>query len=146
MITIAGEKIQTLKGETLLPVAIVLSIVALVVLWGTTKLVKERVNHESSENAVGFKVIISSAKSFFTNRAMVGATIATVASVALFNSTMALNNMVFQYFFRDTGKISIAMIGSYAPMVIFMVLIGKLTKKYGKKNVLVVTIVSESLQ
>ena len=133
----AGEKIQTLKGETLLPVAIVLSIVALVVLWGTTKLVKERVNHESSENAVGFKVIISSAKSFFTNRAMVGATIATVASVALFNSTMALNNMVFQYFFRDTGKISIAMIGSYAPMVIFMVLIGKLTKKYGKKNVIV---------
>ena len=133
----AGEKIQTLKGETLLPVAIVLSIVALVVLWGTTKLVKERVNHESSENAVGFKVIISSAKSFFTNRAMVGATIATVASVALFNSTMALNNMVFQYFFRDTSKISIAMIGSYAPMVIFMVLIGKLTKKYGKKNVIV---------
>ncbi len=135
----AGEEIQTLKGETLLPVAIVLSIVALVVLWGTTKLVKERVNHDSSENAVGFKAIISSAKSFFTNRAMVGATIATVASVALFNSTMALNNMVFQYFFRDTDKISIAMIGSYAPMIIFMVLIGKLTKKFGKKNVIVTT-------
>ena len=135
----AGEEVQILKGETLLPVAIVLSVVALVVLWGTTKLVKERVNHESSENAVGFKAIISSAKSFFTNRAMVGATIATVASVAFFNSTMALNNMVFQYFFRDTGKIGIAMIGSYAPMIIFMALIGKLTKKFGKKNVIVTT-------
>ncbi len=135
----AGEEVQILKGETLLPVAIVLSVIALVVLWGTTKLVKERVNHESSENAVGFKVIISSAKSFFTNRAMVGATIATVASVAFFNSTMALNNMVFQYFFRDTGKIGIAMIGSYAPMIIFMALIGKLTKKFGKKNVIVTT-------
>lgn len=135
----AGEEVQILKGETLLPVAIVLSVVALVVLWGTTKLVKERVNHESSENAVGFKAIISSAKSFFTNRAMVGATIATVASVAFFNSTMALNNMVFQYFFRDTGKIGIAMIGSYAPMIIFMALIGRLTKKFGKKNVIVTT-------
>ncbi len=135
----AGEEVQILKGETLLPVAIVLSVVALVVLWGTTKLVKERVNHESSENAVGFKAIISSAKSFFTNRAMVGATIATVASVAFFNSTMALNNMVFQYFFRDTEKIGIAMIGSYAPMIIFMALIGKLTKKFGKKNVIVTT-------
>ena len=135
----AGEGVQILKGETLLPVAIVLSVVALVVLWGTTKLVKERVNHESSENAVGFKAIISSAKSFFTNRAMVGATIATVASVAFFNSTMALNNMVFQYFFRDTGKIGIAMIGSYAPMIIFMALIGRLTKKFGKKNVIVTT-------
>ena len=135
----AGEEVQILKGETLLPVAIVLSVVALVVLWGTTKLVKERVKHESSENAVGFKAIISSAKSFFTNRAMVGATIATVASVAFFNSTMALNNMVFQYFFRDTGKIGIAMIGSYAPMIIFMALIGRLTKKFGKKNVIVTT-------
>ncbi len=135
----AGEEIQVLKGETLLPVAIVLSVIALVVLWGTTKLVKERVSHESSENAVGFKAIISSAKSFFTNRAMVGATIATVASVAFFNSTMALNNMVFQYFFRDTGKIGIAMIGSYAPMIIFMALIGKLTKKFGKKSVIVTT-------
>ncbi len=134
-----GEVVQTLKGETLLPVALVLSAVAMVVLWGTTKLVKERVKHESSENAVGFKAMISSAKSFFTNRAMVGATVASVASVALFNSTMALNNMVFQYFFRDTDKISIAMVGSYAPMIIFMVLIGKLTKKFGKKSVIVST-------
>lgn len=133
----AGEEVQILKGETLLPVALVLSAVALVVLWGTTKLVKERVDHTSTEKAVGFKAMISSAKSFFTNRAMVGATIASVASVALFNSTMALNNMVFQYFFKDTGKIGIAMIGSYAPMIIFMALIGKLTKKFGKKNVIV---------
>ena len=137
--TADGVEVQTLKGETLLPVAIALSVVAFVVLWGTTKLVKERVKHESTDNAVGFKAMISSAKSFFTNRAMVGATIASVASVALFNSTMALNNMVFQYFFRDTGKIGIAMIGSYAPMILFMIFVGKLTKKFGKKNVIVTT-------
>ena len=133
----AGEEIDVLKGETLLPVALVMSVFAFFVLWGTTKLVKERVSHDSSENAVGFKAIISSAKSFFTNRAMVGATIATVASVGLINSTMSLNNMVFQYFFNDASKTGIAMIGSYAPMIIVMVLIGKLTKKFGKKNVLV---------
>lgn len=135
----AGEEIQTLKGGTLLPVAVVLSVIAMFVLWGTTKLVTERVNHTSSDNAVGFKAMISSTKSFFTNRAMVGATIASVASVALFNSTMALNNMVFQYFFHDTDKISIAMVGSYAPMIIFMIFIGKFTKKFGKKSVIVST-------
>ena len=135
----AGEEVQTLKGETLLPVALVVSIVAMVVLWGTTKLVKERVAHESTENAVGFKAMISSAKSFFSNRAMVGATVASVASVALFNSTMALNNMVFQYHFKDTDSIGIAMVGSYAPMIIFMIFVGKLTKKFGKKNVIVTT-------
>ena len=135
----AGEEIQVLKGETLLPVALVLSLVAFAVLWGTTKLVKERVSRDTSENATGVKAILNSVKSFFTNRAMVGATIATVASVALFNSTMSLNNMVFQYFFRDADKVGIAMIGSYAPMIIFMAFIGKLTKKFGKKNVIVST-------
>ena len=135
----AGEEIQILKGETLLPVALVLSLVAFAVLWGTTKLVKERVSRDTSENATGVKAILNSVKSFFTNRAMVGATIATVASVALFNSTMSLNNMVFQYFFRDADKVGIAMIGSYAPMIIFMAFIGKLTKKFGKKNVIVST-------
>lgn len=135
----AGEDVQVLKGETLLPVAIVLSLVALVVLWGTTKLVKERVHHETDVAATGFSAMMSSVKSFFTNRAMVGATIATVASVALFNSTMSLNNMVFQYFFKDADKVGMAMIGSYAPMIIFMIFVGKLTAKFGKKNVIVST-------
>ena len=132
-----GVVTEVLKGETLLPVAFVLSIIAFVTLWGTTKLVKERVHREETEQQTGFKALVSSVGSFFKNRAMVGATIATVASVALFNSTMSLNNMVFQYFFQDTSKVGVAMIGSYAPMIVFMVLIGKITAKFGKKNVIV---------
>lgn len=133
---IVYDENDKLKGETLLPVTVVLSIIALAVLWGTTKLVTERVEHKSTENAVGFKAMLSSTKSFFSNRAMVGATIASVASVALFNSTTSLNNMVFQYHFNDTDSMGIAMIGSYAPMVIFMIFTGKLTNKFGKKKVL----------
>ena len=132
-----GLEEQILKGETLLPVVIAMSIFALVVLWGTTVLVKERVTRDATENTTGIKAMLSSVKSFFTNRAMVGATIASVAAVALFNSTMALNNMVFQYFFKDTSKVGMAMIGSYAPMMLVMIFLGKLTKKFGKKNVLV---------
>ena len=118
---------------------IALSLFALLVLWGTTVLVKERVNRDGTENTTGFKAMMSAVKSFFTNRAMVGATIASVAAVALFNSTMALNNMVFQYYFKDTSKVGMAMIGSYAPMIFVMIFLGKLTKKFGKKNILVVS-------
>ena len=134
-----GIEEQVLKGETLLPVAIGMSAFALLVLYGTTVLVKERVSRDADESTTGMKSMLSAVKSFFTNRAMVGATFASVASVALFNSTMALNNMVFQYFFKDTDKVGIAMIGSYAPMIFVMVFLGKLTKKFGKKNLLVVT-------
>ena len=135
---ITGIEEEFLKGETLLPVALALSVVAFATLWGTTKLVKERVQRaDDGQKATGINAFFSAFKSFFTNRAMVGATIATVASVALFNSTMALNNMVFQYFFTDTSKVGIAMIGSYAPMIFFMALLGKLTSKFGKKKVIV---------
>lgn len=135
---VTGVTEEFLKGETLLPVALVMSIIAFATLWGTTKLVKERVQREeSSKKKTGFNALISAFKSFFTNRAMVGATVATIASVALFNSTMALNNMVFQYFFKDVGKVGIAMVGSYAPMIVFMALMGKLTSKFGKKKVIV---------
>ncbi|MBQ7295776.1 MAG: MFS transporter [Clostridia bacterium] len=137
---VTGVTEDVLKGETLLPVALVMSIVAFATLWGTTRLVKERVQRsDDGQNTTGMKAFFSAFHSFFTNRAMVGATVATVASVALFNSTMALNNMVFQYFFKDTGKVGIAMIGSYAPMVIFMAIVGKVTAKFGKKNVIVST-------
>ena len=135
---VTGIEEEFLKGETLLPVALAMSVVAFATLWGTTKLVKERVQREDDgQNVTGAKAFFSAFKSFFTNRAMVGATIASVASVALFNSTMALNNMVFQYFFQDTGKVGIAMVGSYAPMIVFMALLGKLTAKFGKKSVIV---------
>ncbi len=137
--SVTGEMEQVLKGPALLPVAIVLSIVAFFVLYGTTRLVKERVIRSGEENTTGISAMLSSVKSFFTNRAMIGATIATVASVALFNSTMSLNNMVFQYYFKDTDKIGLAMIGSYAPMIIVMAFIGKLTAKLGKKMLLVIT-------
>ena len=135
---VTGIEEEILKGETLLPVALVMSVVAFATLWGTTKLVKERVQrNDDGANKTGLNAFFSAFKSFFTNRAMVGAPIASVASVALFNSTMALNNMVFQYFFVDTSKVGIAMIGSYAPMVVFMALLGKLTSKFGKKKVIV---------
>ncbi len=134
--TATGATEDVLNGNSLLITAIVLSVAALITLWGTTKLVTERVvRNETGASSTGAKAFFSAFRSFFTNRPMVGATIATVASVAFFNSTMSLNNMVFQYFFEDTSKMSLAMVGSYAPMIIAMALIGKLTGKFGKKKV-----------
>ncbi len=137
----AGNEIQNLKGATLLPVAIAMSLFGMLVLWGTTKLCKERVSHDdkAGEGSVGLSAFFSAFKSFFTNRAMVGCALATVASVALFNSTMSLNNMVFQYYFNDTDKIALAMVGSYLPMIIVMAFIGKLTARFGKKAVIAVS-------
>lgn len=131
-----GNAEQILLGEKLLPVAIIFSVVAFLILYATTKLVKERVHRNESDNSMGAKAIFSSLKTFFTNRAMVGLTVATLACVALFNSTMSLNNLVFQYFYMDVSKVKLALVVSYAPLVVVMPIIGKLTAKFGKKNLL----------
>lgn len=132
----AGEEVSSLNGSYLLIAAIIMSVLALVTLWGTTKLVTERVQRtDSGESGNSAKAFFSAFKSYFTNRPMLGVTIATVASVAFFNSTMSLNNMVFQYFFKDTSKMTLAMVGSYAPMILSMALVGKLSGKFGKKKV-----------
>ncbi|MBR2316303.1 MAG: MFS transporter [Clostridia bacterium] len=140
-----GNAKQELLGERLLPVAIAFSVVAFFILWATTKLVKERVQRNDNDNSMGMKAIFSSLKNFFTNRAMVGLTVATLACVALFNSTMSLNNLVFQYFFMDVSKVKIALVVSYAPLIIVMPIIGKLTAKFGKKNLLVFTMLISSI-
>ena len=131
-----GKAEQVLLGEKLLPVSIIFSIAAFLILYATTKLVKERVHRNESDNSMGAKAIFSSLKTFFTNRAMVGLTVATLACVALFNSTMSLNNLVFQYFYMDVSKVKLALVVSYAPLVVVMPIIGKLTAKFGKKNLL----------
>ncbi len=140
-----GKNKEVLIGENLLPVAIAFSVIAFFILFATTKLVKERVVHENGSTSMGTKAIFSSLKTFFTNRAMVGLTVATLACVALFNSTMSLNNLVFQYFFMDATKVKIATVVSYAPLIIVMPVIGKLTAKFGKKNLLVFTMLLSSI-
>ena len=132
----AGEEVSSLNGSYLLIAAVIMSVLAFAALWGTTKLVTERVQRtDSAESGNGAKAFFSAFRSYFTNRPMIGVTIATIASVAFFNSTMSLNNMVFQYFFKDTSKMTLAMVGSYAPMILSMALVGKLSAKYGKKKV-----------
>lgn len=96
-------------------------------------MVTERVEREESAEKVNY---ISTVKSFFSNRAMVGITIGTVAVVVFYNSTMSANNLVFQFYYNDAGKASMAMIAAYLPLVAFMPFASKIVEKIGKKNLL----------
>ncbi len=140
-----GNPEQVLLGEKLLPVAAAFSVIAFLILFATTKLVKERVQRNDNDNSMGAKAIFSSLKTFFTNRAMVGLTIATLACVALFNSTMSLNNLVFQYFYMDVSKVKLALVVSYAPLVLVMPIIGKITAKIGKKMFLSLAMLTSTI-
>ncbi len=126
-------KDNTLSSNRLFIISIVFSVAAFFTFFAMQKMVTERVVRENKVEKVSY---ISTIKSFFTNRAMVGITIATIAVVIFYNSTMSANNLVFQFYFNDAGKSTLAMIASYLPLVAFMPFASTIVAKIGKKKLL----------
>lgn len=124
---------NVLSANRLFIVSIVFSVAAFFAFFALRKMVTERVVRENKVEKVSY---ISTVKSFFTNRAMVGITIATVAVVVFYNSSMSVNNLVFQFYFNDASKSSLAMIASYLPLVAFMPFASNIVAKIGKKKLL----------
>lgn len=129
-------KDNVLSANSLFIVTIVFSIAAFFAFFGLRKMVTERVVREDKVEKVSY---ISTVKSYFTNRAMVGITIATVAVVIFYNSSMSVNNLVFQFYFNDAEKASLAMIASYLPLVAFMPFASNIVAKIGKKKLLTIS-------
>lgn len=117
-------------------VTVVFSFLAFFAFVGLRKMVTERVVREQKAEKVSY---ISTVKSFFTNRAMLGITVATVAVVIFYNSSMSVNNLVFQFYFNDAGKSALAMIASYIPLVAFMPFASNIVAKIGKKKLLTIS-------
>lgn len=126
-------KDNILSANRLFVTSIIFSLAAFAVFFAMQKMVTERVQREDKVQKVNYFQTI---KSYFTNRAMVGITIATVAVVVFYNSTMSVNNLVFQFYFNDAGKSSIAMIASYLPLVAFMPFASGIVAKIGKKKLI----------
>lgn len=124
---------NVLSANRLFIVSIVFSVAAFFAFFALRKMVTERVVRENKVEKVSY---ISTVKSFFTNRAMVGITVATVAVVVFYNSSMSVNNLVFQFYFNDASKSSLAMIASYLPLVAFMPFASNIVSKIGKKKLL----------
>lgn len=131
----APDGTDVIIGNRIFVVSIIFSAVAMVFLFLMTRMVTERVPYGEVPDNINY---VSALKSFFSNRPMVGATLATVASVVFYNSAMSMNNLVFQYYFNDAKKTTIATFASYIPLVLLMPFANKLVSKFGKKNIITI--------
>lgn len=129
-------KDNALSSDRLFIVSIIFSVAAFFTFLALRRMVTERVIREDKAEKTSYA---STVKSFFSNRAMVGITIATVAVVIFYNSSMSVNNLVFQFYFNDAEKSSLAMIASYIPLVAFMPFASSISAKIGKKKLLTVS-------
>lgn len=122
---------NVLSEKRIFIVSAVFSIAAFFIFFAMRKMVTERVVREERVEKVSY---ISTVKSFFTNRALVAITIATVAVVIFYNSSMSVNNLVFQFYFNDAEKSALAMLASYIPLVALMPFASNIVAKIGKKK------------
>lgn len=122
---------NALSATRLFWVSVVFSVAAFFVFWAMRKMVTERVVRTETVEKVSY---FSTLRSFFTNRALLGITLATVAIVVFYNSSVSVNNLVFQFYFQDAEKSALAMLASYVPLVALMPFSATIAAKIGKKR------------
>ena len=130
-------KDNLLSANRVFIVSAVFSVAAFFIFAAMRRMVTERVVRE--DTAAQKINYISTVKSFFTNRALVAITLATVAVVVFYNSSMSVNNLVFQFYFHDAEKSSLAMLASYLPLVAMMPFASSIVSKIGKKKFICIT-------
>lgn len=130
-------KDNLLSANRVFIVSAVFSVAAFFIFAAMRRMVTERVVREdTTAQKINY---ISTVKSFFTNRALVAITLATVAVVVFYNSSMSVNNLVFQFYFHDAEKSSLAMLASYLPLVAMMPFASSIVSKIGKKKFICIT-------
>ena len=117
--------------------SVVLGIFCVACLVLTHCLVQERVmvTPESNLDAAGEKVnYLQVAKSFLKNRIMIAVVLACVVSKLFIQTNGMTNQYVFMVYFQDTSMLSVSSIVSFIPMILGMLIVKPLVKRFGKKK------------
>ncbi|MBO7155875.1 MAG: MFS transporter, partial [Clostridia bacterium] len=135
-----GVQVETLLGERVFWVALIMGILGFVAFMFMIKTATIRVDENSvkaGEDVQKFNVI-KAFGNFMKNRPAVGATVAAMGMFLGMQSASTANTIMFATYF-GMAKLSgvVTMIG-FVPMFFFMPFIKKLVTKYGKKECAVV--------
>lgn len=131
-----GEKnsqgIQPILPERFIWIALVCGIVGVICFMITVGLTKERnIIDKPKEKTNYFKTL----KGFFKNRAAIGMCLASFAQLVFIMSYTTLLPLVCQIYFKDASMTGVVGVIMMIPMVFVIPFMGKLSKKFGKKEI-----------
>lgn len=115
----------------------ILGVFCVVCLLLAHKLISERVlvTPDSNINSAGEKInYLQVAKSFAKNRIMIAVVLAYVTTKLFIQPVSIINQYVFMVYFQETSVLSLGALGSMLPMIIGMLIVKPMVKKFGKKN------------
>ena len=128
-----GAEKSVFQGSNMFIIAVVLGAVALISFQILYRWSIERVQHKDhdGESFNYFKTL----KNFFTNRAVLGLTLATFAQTVFIMSASQLGQMTFQMYFGNGKLSSLSIITYLVPMLVGAPLVKPLVKRFGKKEI-----------
>ena len=135
---IVYDKDNNLIGSRMVYVALVCSAIGFIGFMLVRLLVTERVvveAHDKTEKMSYLKAV----KGFFTNRPLLAITAVSFVQVICFMSMTSVNSIIFQSYFHNTQILAAVNIVSYLPLVVIMPFIGRMTRKIGKKKLVVIS-------
>lgn len=112
--------------------AILFTVLSTICFIFTFRLTRERIVHEENNNKTNIKDTL---KTLSKNRAFIGISLSSFAASASMFIGTSLNAYLFKEYFNNTNLIGIAGIAGMIPMFIVLPFIGKLVKRFGKKEI-----------
>ena len=134
-----GVQVETLLGERVFWVAIIMGVFGFIAFLFMIKKITIRVDEDTVKVNEGEKFNIFKAfANFMKNRPAIGATIAAMAMFLDMNSASTATTIMFATYFGKASLSGIASLIGFLPMFLFMPFIKKIVEKWGKKEASVV--------
>lgn len=132
------------KGNIMIYIVAVMGIIGYISFYLMRKLVTERVkyNYGSEKQKISY---ISTVKGFFRNKAMLGMTLSSFAVLAFIQTVTTTMPYVFMVYFQRPKLTSLGTVVAFVPMVIAMVTITQLSKRFTRKQIASVPFVLSAL-
>ncbi|MBQ9762691.1 MAG: MFS transporter [Oscillospiraceae bacterium] len=131
-----GVQVETLLGERVFWVALLMGVLGFIAFLFMIKTITIRVDENSVKtNEAGEKFNVFSAfGNFLKNRPAVGATIAAMGMFLGMQSATTANTIMFATYFGKASLSGVVMMIGFLPMFLFMPFIKNIVSKYGKKE------------
>ena len=130
-----GKVIQDLVGFNVFIAALILGFVGLLAFYIFLKYTVERVEPKvdnTEKQKVSYLAVL---KSFATNRAAIGITLASIFSLIMMQGLGTANTVLFKDYFGNAELSGIIQMISFMPAIVGIFICDPLVKRFGKKNV-----------
>ena len=130
-----GVQVETLLGERVFWVAIIMGVFGFIAFLFMIKKITIRVDEDTVKVNEGEKFnILKAFENFMKNRPAIGATVAAMAMFLGMNSASTATTIMFATYFGKASLSGIASLVGFLPMFLFMPFIKKIVEKWGKKE------------